>query len=77
MWQKERMNNIIAGGWRMNNIIGITKYGLLNKVIIITGYVLRFINNLKSSVKKKGLCKADTLQVNEYNESLKLWIKCE
>ena len=54
----------------MNNIVVITKYGSLNKVIIITGYVLRFINNLKSSVKKKGLCKADILQVNEYNESL-------
>ena len=61
----------------LNIIIEITKYSSLNIVIFITGYVLRFINNLKSSVKKKGVCKEDILQVNEYNESLKLWIKYE
>ena len=60
-----------------SNIIGIAKYSSLKKVIVIAGYVLRFINNLKSSIKKKGLCKEDILQVNENNESLKLWIKCE
>ena len=61
----------------LNIIIEITKYSSLNIVIFITGYVLRFINNLKSSVKKKGVCKEDILQANEYNESLKLWIKYE
>ena len=61
----------------LNNIIDLAKYSSLNKVVVITGYVLQFINNLKSSMKKKGLCKEDILQVNEYNESLKLWIKCE
>ena len=60
-----------------NNIIGIAKYSSLKKVIVIAGYVLRFINNLKSSIKKKGLCKEDILQVNENDGSLKLWIKCE
>ena len=52
-------------------------YCSLNKVIVITGYPLRFKNNLKSSVKNKGLWKEDILQVNEYNESLKLWTKRE
>ena len=56
----------------MNNILGITKYSSLNKVIVITAYVLRFIKKLKSSVKKESLCKDDILQVKEYNESLKL-----
>ena len=49
----------------------------MNKVIVITGYVLLFINNLKSSVKKKDLCKEDILHLNEYNKTSKLWIKSE
>ena len=61
----------------LNIIIEITKYSSLNIVVFITVYVLRFINNLKPSVKKKGVCKEDILQVNEYNESLKVWIKYE
>ena len=66
-----------SSGNTLNNIIEITKYSLLSKVIVITGYVLRLINNLKLPRKKGGLCKEDIFQVNEYNESLKLWIKCE
>ena len=58
----------------LNNIIEITKYSSMNQVIVITDCVLWFINNLKLSVKNEGLCKDDILQVNEYNESLKLWI---
>ena len=58
----------------LNNIIEITKYSSINQVIVITDCVLWFINNLKLSVKNEGLCKDDILQVNEYNESLKLWI---
>ena len=61
-----------------NTIIKITKCSSLNKVIVkLLANPLSFINNLKSSAKKKGLCKEDILQVNEYKESLKLWIKCE
>ena len=58
----------------LNNIIEITKYSSMNQVIVITDCVLWFINNLKLSVKNEGLCEDDILQVNEYNESLKLWI---
>ena len=43
----------------LNNIIEITQYSSLNELIAITGKVLRFIKNLKSSMKKKGLCKED------------------
>ena len=61
-----------------NTIIKITKCSSLNKVIVkLLANPLSFINNLKSSAKKKGLCKEDILQVNEYKELLKLWIKCE
>lgn len=61
----------------MNNITEITKYSSLNKLIAITGYVLQFIKNSKLSVKLNGLRNRDTLQVNEYNKPLKLWIKYE
>ena len=61
----------------MNNITEITKYSSLNKLIAITGYVLQFIKNSKLSVKLNGLCNRHTLQVNEYNKPLKLWIKYE
>ena len=47
------------------------------KVIVITGYVLQIINNLKLSIKNKGLCTENTFQVNEHDKSLNLWIKYE
>ena len=61
----------------MNNITEITKYSSLNKLIAITGYVLQFIKNSKLFVKLNGLRNRHTLQVNEYNKPLKLWIKYE
>ena len=46
----------------------------MNQVIVITDCVLWFINNFKIVCEKWSLCKDDILQINEYNESLKLWI---
>ena len=45
---------------------------------MVTGYVLRFINNLKKKVlKKTNLVTEDMLTVNEHNEALLMWIKDE
>ena len=58
----EHVNNliIVLNSWTTNdgkvaetihNVIDITRFSSLKKLIIVTGYVIRFVNNLKGTLK--------------------------
>ena len=58
----EHVNNlsIVLNSWATNdgkvaetihNVIDITRFSSLKKLIIVTGYVIRFVNNLKGTLK--------------------------
>ena len=62
----------------LSSAIQCDRFSSLKKLVMVTGYVLRFINNLKKKVlKKTNLVTEDMLTVNEYNEALLMWIKDE
>ena len=60
----------------IGNIIGISRYSSLNKLINVTSYVLRFVKNIMSRVRNEELIK-DTLSVEERDQAVDLWIKYE
>ena len=67
-------NNISS----ISAVIDCTRYSSLKKLIPTTGYLLRFVNNLKKRVRKQGNQIDDSvLTVDEYNEALLIWIKNE
>ena len=58
----EHVNNlsIVLNSWTTNdgkvaetihNVIDITRFSSVKKLIIVTGYVIRFVNNLKGTLK--------------------------
>ena len=63
----------------LRNIINAGRYSSLKKLITITGYVLRFVNNLLSKMKKnhEQVSTEEELTVNEFNYAYNLWIKDE
>ena len=63
----------------INEIIDINRFSNLCKLINTTGYVFRFINNLKARVKNKNdsIILEQTITIEEYNHALKGWIKAE
>ena len=66
------------GSTRLDNIIDVNRFSSLKKLLIVTGFVLRFARNLLKIVRKNGdLIKEETLTLNEYNEAFDLWIKNE
>ena len=60
----------------IGNIVGISRYSSLNKLINVTSYVLRFVKNIMSRVRNEELIK-DTLSVEERDQAVDLWIKHE
>ena len=60
----------------IGNIIDISRYSSLNKLINVTSYVLRFVKNIMSRVRNEELIK-DTLSVEERDQAVDLWIKYE
>ena len=63
----------------MQNLIDITRFSLLKKLIIITSYVIRFVNDLKRTLKNDNtnVLLENTLTIDEYKNVLKLRIKME
>ena len=63
----------------MQILIDITRFSLLKKLIIITGYVIRFVNDLKRALKNNNanVLLENTLTIDEYKNVLKLRIKTE
>ena len=60
------------------SVIDCNKFSSLKKLIVTTGYVLRFIKNLRKRItKQENLITDDMLTVAEFNEALQLWIKDE
>ena len=55
----------------IGNIIDIKRYNDYLKLLRVTGYVLRFVNNLKS---KSSLVLSKYLTVTEISEAKRLWI---
>lgn len=64
----------------INAVIDNNRFSSLKKLIIVTGYVLRFLNNLKKRVKQdkdSNVITDEMLTVDEYDDALRMWIKCE
>ena len=51
----------------------------MKKFIIDTGYVIRFVNNLKGTLKNDNanVLLENTLTIDEYKNALNLWKKTE
>ena len=62
---------------KIGNIINIEKYSSLKKLILITSYVMRFINNLLSRVKIGVNVTSGVIKLDESVKSEKLWIMNE
>ena len=58
----------------IGNIINITRYNDYLKLLRITGYVLRFVNNLKNKRVNGLLIKSKYLTATEINQAKKMWI---
>ena len=62
----------------LSDILDCTRYSSLNKLIVTTGYVMRFVNNLRKRTKNKGNFITDIiLTAEEFDEALSMWIKEE
>ena len=63
----------------IHNVIDITRFSSMKKLIIVTGYVIRFVDNLKGTVRNDdtNALLENTLTIDEYKNELKLWIKTE
>ncbi|CAB4031719.1 Hypothetical predicted protein, partial [Paramuricea clavata] len=62
----------------LSSVINSDRFSSLKKLILVTGYVLRFVNNLRKRVKREtNLITEDMITVTEYNEALIMWIKDE
>ena len=59
--------------------IDCTRHRSLKKLLLTTGYVMRFVNNLKKGVGKQHSDMVDdsVLKVDEHNKALMMWIKEE
>ena len=58
----------------MHNMIDITRFSSLKKLIIVTGYVIRFVNNLKGTWKNDNanVLLENKLTIDEYKNALNL-----
>ena len=71
-----RTTNDVKVAKTIHNVIDITRFSSLKKLIIVTGYVLRFLNSLKGILKidNANVLLENTLTIDEYNNALNLWI---
>ena len=74
-----RTTNVVKVAETIHNVIDITRFSSLKKLIIVTGYIIPFVNNLKGTLKndKANILLENTLTIDEYNNELNLWIKTE
>ena len=59
------------------SVIDVKHYSSLKKLIMVTGYVFRFVNNMRNLIKGKNdeVNLDDTLTLSEYNYAVDKWIK--
>ena len=74
-----RTTNDVKVTETIQNVIDIRKFSYLEKLIIVTGYVIRFVNNLKGTLKNENtnVFLENALTIDEYKNTLNLWIKAE
>ncbi|CAB4006307.1 PREDICTED: uncharacterized protein LOC100197852 [Paramuricea clavata] len=71
-------NDIPGETCSLSDVIDCTRYSSLNKLVVTTGYVIRFLNNLRKRTKNHGnLITENVLTANEYEQALHMWIKEE
>ena len=60
-------------------VIDCTRYSSLKKLLLTTGYVMLFVNNLRKWVGKQhgDIVNDSVLTIDEYNKALMMWIKEE
>ena len=63
----------------IQNVIDIRRFSLLKKLVIVTGYIMRFVNNLKETLKNDNINVSleNALTTDEYKNVLNLWIQAE
>ena len=74
-----RTTNDVEVAETIPNVIDITRFSSMKKLITVTGYVIRFVDNLKGTVRNDNtnVLLENTLTIDEYKNALKLWIKTE
>ena len=60
-------------------VIDCTRYSSLKKLLLTTGYVMQFVNNLRKRVEKQhgDMVNDSVLTIDEYDKALMMWIKEE
>ena len=63
----------------IQNVINIRRFSSSKKFIIVTGYVICFVNSLKGTFKNDNtnVLLKNTLTIDEYKNTMNLWIKVE
>ena len=74
-----RTANNVKVAKTIHNVIGITRLSSLKKLIIVTGYIISFVNNLKGTLKNGNtdVLLENALTIDEYKNVLNLWIKAK
>nr|XP_047137600.1 uncharacterized protein LOC124814091 [Hydra vulgaris] len=70
-------NVVLDSSPSLSSIIDACRFSSFEKLIISTGYVFQFINNLLKTIKKLPLNKQVTLTTDEYKFALNEWIRDE
>ena len=61
--------------YTIGNVIDIQRFNDLVKLLKVTAFVLRFVNNLKAKRDKKSLCMSKYAHASELKEAKLAWIK--
>ena len=74
-----RTTNDVKVAETTHNVIDITRFSSLKKIIIVTGYAIPFVNNLKGTLKNDNanVLLENTFTIDEYNNALNLCVKTE
>ena len=60
---------------KLTQIMECQHYSSIQKLLGVTAYVLRFVNNLKSRIKDQAHCFSATLTAGEISPAESLWIQ--
>ena len=59
----------------LNTVIDCTRFSTLKRLVSVTGYVMRFIGNIRKRLEKRtDIITDEVLTVEEYEEALSRWI---
>ena len=61
----------------VGEIVDCKRFGSLGKLLRVTGYVRRFVSNLKTKLNGQGKSRKVEISVEDINESKYLWVKYE